>query len=428
MFMAQQKYFLCFVWVGLLLAVMLGLSACGAGGGGSTIPVENLAPEAQTVVAQSTANAAMWTETADPKGNLPAPEIENTPEPVEEPIEAVPTDAGPLPTAEPTEVPDPTEESQPSEALEADNSEEQDLGAGGAPEDDGNYELRDVCDAAEFVEDVNIPDGEEFEPGNSFEKTWRVRNVGTCIWTNEYDLVFADGLPMGHIVSKPLRESVAPGETVDLTIQLTAPNDPGTYRSYWQLRNASNDLFGVGANSDDAFWVEIVVKGEQPMSYSLAANYCRAEWRNSWAIMTCPSPEDKENGFVRLLDKPQFDTGEEEEIPTIHVHPDNTVYGAVVGEFPAYRISEGDHFRAGIGCLYNNTDCEVVFVLGYRTEEGEMVTLQLWYQQYDDDNYQSVDVPLRIFAGQDLHLVLAVLASGDATGDDVFWLNPRIER
>ncbi|MBN2501926.1 MAG: hypothetical protein JXB38_14185 [Anaerolineales bacterium] len=427
--MDRQKFSFYCAWLGLLLAAMFGLSACGAGGSGNVVPVESLAPEAQTVVAQSTANAAMWTETADPKGNLPAPEVENTPGAIEESEEVVPTEA-----PAPTEEPPPTEELEPTEVPEADNEgesgadEEQDLGSGGAPENDDNYEIRDVCDAAEFVEDVNIPDGEEFEPGNGFEKTWRVRNVGTCIWTNEYDLVFADGLPMGHIVSKPLRESVAPGETVDLTIQLTAPNDPGTYRSYWQLRNASNDLFGVGANSDDAFWVEIVVKGEQPVSYSLAANYCRAEWRNSWAIVACPSPEDKENGFVRLLDKPIFDTGEEEEIPAIHVHPDNTMHGAVVGEFPAYRISEGDHFQAGIGCLYNNADCEVVFVLGYRAEDGEIVALQLWNQQHDDDNYQNVDVPLRSFAGQDLRLVLAVLANGDATGDDVFWLNPRIER
>lgn len=33
---------------------------------------------------------------------------------------------------------------------------------------------------ASLVEDVTIPDGTKFGPGESFIKTWRIRNSGTC--------------------------------------------------------------------------------------------------------------------------------------------------------------------------------------------------------------------------------------------------------
>ena len=45
------------------------------------------------------------------------------------------------------------------------------------------------CDAAAFVKDVTISDGTIIGPGNSFKKTWRLQNVGTCSWTPSYALV-----------------------------------------------------------------------------------------------------------------------------------------------------------------------------------------------------------------------------------------------
>ena len=37
-----------------------------------------------------------------------------------------------------------------------------------------------ACDSALFVKDVTIPDGSQVEPGATFKKTWRLRNIGTC--------------------------------------------------------------------------------------------------------------------------------------------------------------------------------------------------------------------------------------------------------
>ena len=43
---------------------------------------------------------------------------------------------------------------------------------------------------AEFVRDVNYPDGTYVMPGTSFVKTWRLRNVGTQAWNTNTRLVF----------------------------------------------------------------------------------------------------------------------------------------------------------------------------------------------------------------------------------------------
>ena len=115
------------------------------------------------------------------------------------------------------------------------------------------------CDRAAFVTDVTVPDGTEFEPGEDFKKTWRLKNDGTCTWSTSYALVFADGNAMNGPVSFPMPENVAPGETIDLSVNLTAPSKPDTYRGNWRLRNASGAVFGIGTKADKPFYVEIAV-------------------------------------------------------------------------------------------------------------------------------------------------------------------------
>ena len=114
-------------------------------------------------------------------------------------------------------------------------------------------------DQASFVRDVTIPDNTYLSPGQSFVKTWRLRNSGTCTWTTDYSLVFVDGHSMGAPVSVPLRGPVAPGSTVDLSVTLTAPAGNGIYEGKWQLRNAGGSRFGSGSNAAGPFWVRIVV-------------------------------------------------------------------------------------------------------------------------------------------------------------------------
>src|SRR5512143_599465 len=50
-----------------------------------------------------------------------------------------------------------------------------------------------TADWAQFVADVTIPDGTRFAPSATFQKTWRLKNIGTATWTTAYSLVFDSG-------------------------------------------------------------------------------------------------------------------------------------------------------------------------------------------------------------------------------------------
>ena len=114
------------------------------------------------------------------------------------------------------------------------------------------------CNKAEFVTDVTIPDGSDIPVFDTFTKTWRLRNVGTCTWTSDTRVVFDHGDQMLAPDSGPVTSgSVPPGGTVDVSVLMEAPGTPGTYKGYWRLRDAGGVLFGVGASGNAAFWVEI---------------------------------------------------------------------------------------------------------------------------------------------------------------------------
>lgn len=114
-------------------------------------------------------------------------------------------------------------------------------------------------DKATFISDVTVPDDTNIPPGNSFVKTWRLQNSGTCTWNTGYALVFSSGNNMSGPASVPFTGTIAPGSTVDLSVNLTAPSGSGTYKGNWLLRNDSGVLFGIGASANVAFWVQIVV-------------------------------------------------------------------------------------------------------------------------------------------------------------------------
>jgi hypothetical protein len=119
----------------------------------------------------------------------------------------------------------------------------------------------DLCDQALPGNpiDVTIPDDTEMLPGEEFTKIWRLQNAGTCTWTSDYSLVWFSGDQFGAPDNVRLDGSVAPGANVDLSVDMTAPDTPGSYISYWKLRNASGVLFGIGPSGGAAFWVKINV-------------------------------------------------------------------------------------------------------------------------------------------------------------------------
>ena len=116
-----------------------------------------------------------------------------------------------------------------------------------------------VGDMASFVSDVTIPDGTTLEPDTDFTKTWELQNSGTNTWTSDYDLVYYSGSAMSGPASQQLTtDSIAPGESLYVSVELTSPSTEGNYVGYWILRNASGQNFGISSYGNP-FYVEINV-------------------------------------------------------------------------------------------------------------------------------------------------------------------------
>ncbi len=162
------------------------------------------------------------------------------------------------------------------------------------------------CDAAAFITDVTYPDGTEVNAGDGFTKTWRLKNVGSCSWTPSYALVFTGGESMGGPAAQSLVGNVNPGQTVDLSVTLTAPSSNGTHTSNWGLRNAAGVIFshfyvqisvGAGATSTSSSVTFAVI--HVTYSFSTANNGSYQNCPNVTASISTNAAGDVQYHFTR---------------------------------------------------------------------------------------------------------------------------------
>jgi hypothetical protein len=110
------------------------------------------------------------------------------------------------------------------------------------------------CNNSAFIQDVTIPNNTKLNAGETFTKTWRIKNTGTCAWTAGYKFYFIGGQLFGSDTRK-IRSAVSVGGTIDISLNMVAPNSPGTYSSYWRMTDEAGQLFGT------SFSVVIIVPG-----------------------------------------------------------------------------------------------------------------------------------------------------------------------
>ena len=127
-----------------------------------------------------------------------------------------------------------------------------------------------ICDLAQYVTDVSVPDGTPFLANQAFTKTWRLKNVGVCTWTSAYQVIFDNGEAMSGPATQPLIGTVSPGQTVDISVNLKAPASLGAFRGYWKLRNPSGVLIPIlSGYQGAAFFVDIKVVPPDPTATSV---------------------------------------------------------------------------------------------------------------------------------------------------------------
>ena len=123
---------------------------------------------------------------------------------------------------------------------------------------------KSCTDRIAFVRDITVRDGTKAPPNKEFTKTWRLKNAGTCTWDTDYDVVFVEGEQMGGPDETPLLIKVPPGKNMDVSIPLTSPSKKGTYKGFWGIRNGEGEVFGIGKQGKQPFWLQIRVTRNAP--------------------------------------------------------------------------------------------------------------------------------------------------------------------
>jgi len=390
-------------WFVLLVILFVGV-ACNLPGGGAAVPQEGM----QTAAAM-TVQAALAQTTGTQGGEATAPAGGEQASPTPAPAVTV------LPTAAATSTPVPTATPRPTATPKP-------------------------CNLATFIKDVTVPDGTEFQPGHHFTKTWRLKNVGTCTWHN-YALVFDNGEQMGAPASVALPGTVAPGQEVDVSVDMVAPGTSGTYRGNWRLRDDKGVIFGL--TNGNPFWVEIkvvpptatptmsiiILPTAPPPTFVVVLDLYQeaphATWRNSDHIeLPFPGADNDPRGFARYADSYVLEDGQTHS-RVLEMHPKWADHGRISGYFPMVTLPTHAHFSAQIGFIKATNSCgagDAFFRLWLR-EGGNYHRLAEWHETCDG-SLRSVNYDLSAYGGRDVVIFIQVDAGDSAAQDWAVWVNP----
>jgi hypothetical protein len=261
-------------------------------------------------------------------------------------------------------------------------------------------------------------------------------------------MVFISGDKMNGPDSVSMPRTIAPAQTVDISVNFTAPNAVGQYQGYWQLQTSDGKNFGVGASATEHVWVKIKVTEPiintmtvtpalsataslvQPTSTvtvlsDFVGNACTAQWQTSAGTLPCPGAEGDPRGFVLVRNQANLEDGSTVTLPTLLTYPQDSPDGYILGIYPEYQVQSGDHFQATVGCEQNATLCSVLFRLSYLDSIG--APHDLWtLGEFYDGKYFNLDLDLSQLAGQKVRLTLSTASLGSAAGDRALWVAPRI--
>ncbi len=290
---------------------------------------------------------------------------------------------------------------------------------------------------AQFIADVNVPDGTTFPANTPFLKTWRLKNIGTCSWAN-YSLVFDTGEKMGGI-DGVIPTTVAPGQTVDVSTNLTALPTAGTYRGYWKLKSAAGVAFGIGTGGTKSFWVEIKVTGTAGqtvtpgptatpiagINYDFAQKACDAGWYSGAGALPCPGTDGDAKGFILKVNQSKLENGTSDNRNGLVTFPQNVNNGYIQGIYPVYTVKTGDKFRSLVGCE-GTAQCNVTFRLDYSISGSSSIQTIWAFGEKNEGLNGTADVSLESLVGKDIKFILTILSNGSATGDRALWVAPLI--
>jgi hypothetical protein len=309
------------------------------------------------------------------------------------------------------------------------------------------------CNRASFVEDVTVPDGTLINAGEKFTKTWRFKNIGNCTWTKSYKFVFVGGDKMGAPTSVSLPAEVLPNNTIDVSIDLVAPQTPGKYKGIWSFEDEKGQRFGLGASGKGEIWVQVevgktptstptstpepaqlnlptvnspfVLTQNETLAFDFVSQACAAEWTNANGAQPCPRSGGEADN-ISVITLPALEDGTTLNYPAVAIKPGGA-NGFVTGIYPEVQVQPGDHFRAIASCEADATTCSVLFRVSYQEASGNIV--DLWaVGEFYDQKYTVVDLDLSALVGQKVKFILNVSSLNSDANVRVLWAAPGIYR
>ena len=282
------------------------------------------------------------------------------------------------------------------------------------------------CNQAEFIKDITVPDDTTFLPGTPFVKTWQLKNTGTCDWRNDYEFFFSDGDQMGAPASVPLNRNVPPGEMIDISVNMIAPDTQSGYRGEWKLRSVLGEEFG------ESVWVKIIVatqSGMDLLSASSSASWSSGAGDQAITNLTFGGDINDTNGVATVVEGYTMENGRSSSKVLLTV-PRHEKQGWISGLFPPYLIQQGNHFETRIAFLANQDGkCgsgNATFQVKYK--EGDNIILLAEYQKTCDGRPILIDLDLSRLAGKTVQFILRVNANGSVQDDWAIWNSPQITK
>ncbi len=102
-----------------------------------------------------------------------------------------------------------------------------------------------------------IPAGTSIATGQSFTKSWVIKNTGSTTWGSTARLKWLSGDNLSNHSDVPVVGSVATGDIATFSVAMTGSAAPGSYREDWRLLDGSGEIIPVSGSNTVA--VSIVV-------------------------------------------------------------------------------------------------------------------------------------------------------------------------
>jgi len=121
------------------------------------------------------------------------------------------------------------------------------------------FKVVDMVDL-KFIRDDNLPDGTHVQPGTKLVKRWLVRNSGIDPWDDKHMLQMLWGTmsPVQSVVSVP---HLKPDQEGIVSVELIAPDAPGTYQSHWSLHHEGHPY-------GQRIWCNVIVDPKETLEPS----------------------------------------------------------------------------------------------------------------------------------------------------------------